>query len=210
MLRMLRAVTMLSGLSGLSGMRRHASHLAAFALIACAGMPVAQAFDAGGQALAAQGTLEAAFTPGDDIEGLLTAAVDQARRQVLVQAYILTSKPLTTSLIAARKRGVDVRVLVDAGQLNKLGHERVAAMLAAGVTVREETRYKSAHNKVIVIDAAGAGATVITGSYNFTWSAQNKNAENILIARKNPPLAAKYAANWTRHFEEAEAYRADR
>lgn len=197
-------------LSGLSGMRRQASHVAVFALIACACLPAAQAFDAGGQALPAQGTLETAFTPGDDIEGLLTDAVDKARRQVLVQAYILTSKPLTKSLIAARKRGVDVRVLVDAGQLNKLGHERIAAMLAAGVTVREETRYKSAHNKVIVIDAAGADATVITGSYNFTWSAQNKNAENILIARKNPPLAAKYVANWTRHFEDAEAYRADR
>jgi len=200
-------------LSCLSGMRRHASHVVAFAtfaLIACAGVPSAHAFVAGGQALPAQGTLEAAFTPGDDIEGLLIDAVDKARRQVLVQAYILTSKPLTSSLIAARKRGVDVRVLVDAGQLNKLGHERIAAMLAAGVTVREETRYKSAHNKVIVIDAAGADATVITGSYNFTWSAQNKNAENILIARKNLPLAAKYVANWTRHFEEAEAYRADR
>lgn len=207
MLRMLQAMAMLSGLSG---MRRHASHLVMFALIACASISVAHAFDAGGPALPAQGTLETAFTPGDDIEGLLTDAVDKARRQVLVQAYILTSKPLTKSLIAARKRGVDVRVLVDAGQLNKLGHERVAAMLAAGVTVREETRYKSAHNKVIVIDAAGADATVITGSYNFTWSAQNKNAENILIARKNPPLAARYVANWTRHFEEAEAYRADR
>jgi phosphatidylserine/phosphatidylglycerophosphate/cardiolipin synthase-like enzyme len=207
---MSRVLQVMVMLRALSGMRRHASHLAAFALIACVGIPVAHAFDAGRQVLAAQGTLETAFTPGDDIEGLLTDAVDKARRQVLVQAYILTSKPLTKSLIDARKRGVDVRVLVDAGQLNKLGHERVAAMLAAGVTVREETRYKSAHNKVIVIDAAGTGATVITGSYNFTWSAQNKNAENILIARKNPPLAAKYVANWTRHFEEAEAYRPDR
>ncbi|MFJ9450745.1 phospholipase D family protein [Herbaspirillum sp. NPDC101397] len=210
MLRMLRVMAMLPGLSGLSYLRRHASHLAAFALVACACLPAAQAFDAGGQALPAQGTLETAFTPGDDIEGLLTDAVAKARRQVLVQAYILTSKPLTNALIAARKRGVEVRVLVDAGQLNKLGHERIAAMLAAGVTVREETKYKSAHNKVIVIDAAGADATVITGSYNFTWSAQNKNAENILIARKNPPLAARYVANWTRHFEEADAYRPDR
>ncbi len=206
MLQMLQVMVMLPALAS---MRRHGGHLAAFALIACAGIPVAQAFDAGGQVLPAQGTLETAFTPGDDIEGLLTDAVDKARRQVLVQAYILTSKPLTKSLIAARKRGVDVRVLVDAGQLNKLGHERVAAMLVAGVTVREETRYKSAHNKVIVIDAADADATVITGSYNFTWSAQNKNAENILIARKNPPLAAKYVANWMLHFEEAEAYRPD-
>jgi len=57
---------------------------------------------------------------------------------------------------------------------------------------------------VIVIDSTTADATVITGSYNFTWTAQNKNAENMLIARRNPPLAAQYAANWERHFRDAQ------
>ncbi|WP_034296832.1 phospholipase D family protein [Herbaspirillum sp. RV1423] len=166
----------------------------------------AHAFDPGDRPTPAQGTLDAAFAPWDDVESLILDALGKARRQVLVQAYILTSKPLTNALIAAYKRGVDVRVLVDAGQLNKTGRDRIAAMQEAGIQVREETKYKNAHNKVIVIDAAGADATVITGSYNFTWTAQNKNAENILIARKNPPLAAKYAANWTRHFQEAEIY----
>lgn len=171
----------------------------------------AQAFDGGGvllksKPMAAQGSLQVAFTPDDDIEGLIAETLDQARKQVLVQAYILTSKPLTAALIAARKRGVDVRVLVDAGQLNKSGRDRIAELQHAGVKVWQETKYKNAHNKVIVIDADNADATVITGSYNFTWTAQNKNAENILVARKNPPLAAKYAANWMRHFQDAEAY----
>lgn len=164
-----------------------------------------QAFDPGGRSIPAQGTLDVAFAPWDDIEGLILDAIDNARRQILVQAYILTSRPLTDALIAARRRGVDVRVLVDAGQLNKTGRARLAAMQKAGVRIREETRYRNAHNKIIVIDAADADATVITGSYNFTWSAQNKNAENILIARRNLPLAARYAANWMLHFQEAEA-----
>lgn len=159
---------------------------------------------AAAQVMPAQGTLEVAFAPGDDIEERLLDALGQARRQVLMQAYMLTSKPLTQGLVAARRRGVDVRVLVDAGQLNKNGRDRIATLQAAGVKVAQETRYKSAHNKVIVIDATDADATVITGSYNFTWTAQNKNAENILIARRNPPLAARYAANWMRHFQEAE------
>jgi phosphatidylserine/phosphatidylglycerophosphate/cardiolipin synthase-like enzyme len=48
-------------------------------------------------------------------------------------------------------------------------------------------------------------ATVITGSYNFTWSAQHKNAENVLILGKNPPLAARYASNLQRHRQDAQA-----
>ncbi|MFZ1180788.1 MAG: phospholipase D family protein [Herbaspirillum sp.] len=183
-----------------------ACRAAILAVLLSAGVAgTAQAFDPGAHPTPAQGTLDAAFAPWDDIEGLILDAVDNARRQVLVQAYILTSKPLTGALIAARKRGVDVRVLVDAGQLNKTGRTRLAAMREAGIEIRAETKYRNAHNKIIVIDAADADATVITGSYNFTWSAQNMNAENILIARKNRLLAARYAANWMLHFQEAEA-----
>ena len=48
-----------------------------------------------------------------------------------------------------------------------------------------------AHNKVIIID----NKTVITGSFNFTRSAQKYNAENVLIIH-DPKLAEKYTANW--------------
>lgn len=156
------------------------------------------------QQLQAQGTVEAAFTPWDNIEAMLLAEIARAQRQVLVQAYILTSKPFTKALIQAHRRGVEVSLLIDTGQLNKTGQACLSLLQSAGVKVTLESRYKNAHNKVIVIDAMTEDATVITGSYNFTWSAQNKNAENILILRRNPPLAAVYAANWMRHFKDAE------
>ncbi|WDZ97127.1 phospholipase D family protein [Herbaspirillum sp. WKF16] len=156
-------------------------------------------------ALPAQGTLQAAFAPWDDIEGLIVGQLDGASRQVLVQAYLLTSRPITDALVQARKRGIDVRVLMDGGQLDKNAAERLRQLREAGVPVWLETRYRSAHNKVIVIDAALPSATVITGSFNFTWSAQHKNAENLLVLGRNPPLAARYAANWQRHREDAEA-----
>jgi phosphatidylserine/phosphatidylglycerophosphate/cardiolipin synthase-like enzyme len=47
---------------------------------------------------------------------------------------------------------------------------------------------------------------VITGSYNFTWSAQARNAENLLILRDNPALAETYLKNWQRHRRDAEPY----
>ena len=68
----------------------------------------ALAFSAGGIAQArntppvqpAKGTVQAAFTPDDDIEGLLADAIDQAREQVLVQAYLLSNKAITRALLA--------------------------------------------------------------------------------------------------------------
>jgi phosphatidylserine/phosphatidylglycerophosphate/cardiolipin synthase-like enzyme len=157
--------------------------------------------------LPAHGTLQAAFTPGDDIEHLLAGVIDGAQQQVLVQAYLLTNRKIVAALIAARRRGIDVRVLVDGGQLEKIGRRVLSRLNAAGIPVWLETRYQNAHNKVLVIDAGSAEPAVVTGSFNFTWTAQHKNAENVLIVREDPALAARYAANWERHRLEASPYR---
>jgi phosphatidylserine/phosphatidylglycerophosphate/cardiolipin synthase-like enzyme len=170
-------------------------------------LPQAFAFDNTPPIVAAQGSLQAAFAPWDDIEGLIAEAIDGARHQVLVQAYLLTDKKFAATLIAAQRRGIDVNVLADAEQFAKVDSSKLSELAAAGIPVWLETKYHNAHNKVIVIDAAEPGATVITGSFNFTWSAQHTNAENVLIARNNPALAARYAANWERHRQQATLYK---
>ena len=153
----------------------------------------------------AQGTLQAAFSPWDDVEALVVKTIDAAQVQVLLQAYLLTSRIIARSLVAAHQRGIDVRVLADEVQSHGES-SRLGQLVASGIPVWLETRYQNAHNKVIVVDAAGASPVVVTGSYNFTWAAQHKNAENILIVRQNPALATRYAANWERHRTEAVAY----
>lgn len=169
---------------------------------------VVLAFDAPPRPSAAQGTLQAAFAPWDDIEGIVIDVIDHAQAQVLMQAYLITNKKITASLIAAHRRGIDVQVLADANQSHE-NATKVPMLAAAGIPVWLETRYQNAHNKVIVIDAATTAATVVTGSFNFTWAAQHKNAENILIARSNPPLATRYARNWERQRQQAIAYPAN-
>lgn len=49
-----------------------------------------------------------------------------------------------------------------------------------------------AHNKVLVID----DATIITGSFNFTRAAQERNAENVLVIHGDREIARRYAENW--------------
>jgi len=156
--------------------------------------------------LPATGTVEALFTPWDDAEGALIRAIDGARRDIHVQAYLFTSRNLARALRAARQRGVAVRLLADREMVVNGGNSRVPELQAAGVDVRLETRYAAAHNKVLLIDAEGNDPVVITGSYNFTFSAQARNAENVLILRGNPALARSYLANWRRHRDEAQPW----
>jgi phosphatidylserine/phosphatidylglycerophosphate/cardiolipin synthase-like enzyme len=163
------------------------------------------AFDPLKAPMAAEGTLQPAFAPQDDIESLLIEVINNAKEEVLVQAYLLTNKKIATALIASHERGVDVRILADASQ-SRIDSSKVDMLVAAGIPVWLETKYLNAHNKVIVVDAHSTDATVVTGSFNFTWGAQHKNAENVLIARRNPRLASRYANNWDLHRLEAVRY----
>ena len=154
----------------------------------------------------AQGTVQLAFTPWDDAEALIVDSIRQARRQILVQAFSFTSRALANALIAAKRRGVDVQVLADREQTFGGESSRIPDLARAGIAVLLEVRYQSAHNKVMVIDEGTPEVAVITGSYNWTYAAQYKNAENVLILRRNPAVANAYAANWRRHRADALPY----
>ena len=152
------------------------------------------------------GSAQALFSPWDDIEGAIVARLRAAQRQVLVQAFSFTSRPIARALIEAKRRGLDVRVTADAAETQRLEGGRIPELAAAGIPVFIEERYQSAHNKVMVIDADLPSGTVITGSYNWSFAAQRRNAENVLIMRDQAALAARYRMNWERHQADAKPY----
>ncbi|CAN1525947.1 nuclease NucT [Burkholderiaceae bacterium] len=134
------------------------------------------------------------FSPPAGAAAAIVKAVDASEREVLVQAYGFTHQGIAQALVRAQQRGVAVQVLLDmkTGKSNR----GVADVLAAGhVAVREDGKHAIAHNKVMVID----GAVVITGSFNFTNSAEMRNAENTLIL-KSTELAQIYKKQWSQHW----------
>ena len=169
--------------------------------------PPAAAFDPRPSGVqAAQGTVEALFSPHDDIEAAILRVLRGARRSIHVQAYLFTSRALAAALIEAKARGVRVEVLADGEQAARAENSRIPQLLEAGIAVALEVRYAAAHNKIILVDAAEAGGAVVTGSYNFTYSARLRNAENVVVLRGNPPVLRAYLDNWKRHRAEAVSY----
>lgn len=155
--------------------------------------------------LPATGTVEAYFTPWDDAQSALVNAIDLAQRQVLVQAFVLTSRTIAASLIRAHRRGIDVKVLADQRQHTEVSGSQLVELVQAGIPVWLETRYRSAHHKLMLIDGATARSVIITGSYNFSRGAQYMNAENLLLIRGNAALSNRFESNWKRHQSEATA-----
>jgi phosphatidylserine/phosphatidylglycerophosphate/cardiolipin synthase-like enzyme len=142
----------------------------------------------------AEGQVIAAFTPEHDIAELIADKISEAKTEVLVLAYLFTNRKITAALIRAHKRGVKVEVVADRAQTFNLAQTTIRDFLGAGVPVWLDNRFAAAHNKVMVID----GATVITGSFNFTQAAQSRNAENVLVSLNARKLAAQYVDNYQR------------
>jgi phosphatidylserine/phosphatidylglycerophosphate/cardiolipin synthase-like enzyme len=154
--------------------------------------------------LPARGSVEVLFTPWDDAEGAIIRVLAEARHTIHVQAYVFTSRPIAKALREAHARGVRVAILADKEMDQRNEHSQIEKLAADGLEVRFETRYAAAHNKVLLIDATSPQPVVLTGSYNFSFSAQARNAENLLILRGNPDLAQRYLSNWQRHRADAE------
>jgi phosphatidylserine/phosphatidylglycerophosphate/cardiolipin synthase-like enzyme len=116
------------------------------------------------------------FTPGEDCEGRIVHVIGEARKQTPIQAYGFTSPPILDAVKAAAGRGVEVLVILD--KSNDRGRYSGATFLQnAGVPAWIDTAPGVAHSKVMVIEHM----LTITGSYNFTRSAEKRNAENLLV-----------------------------
>jgi len=143
---------------------------------------------------------EVCFTPGGDCTSRIVDTIGTARQTILVQAYSFTSAPIAKALVDAKKRGVDVRAVLDKSQRSER-YSGADFLVNGGVPVLIDAAHAIAHNKVMVID----GGVVITGSFNFTKAAQDKNAENLLVIH-DPVLASRYAMNWREHAGHSEPY----
>ncbi len=102
-------------------------------------------------------------------------------------AFSFTSDELATAISAANDRGVLVQGVIDASQAAGNQGGEYEALLARGIDVRLDGEGGSMHHKVLVID----GVIVVTGSYNFSASAEEQNDENTLIVH-DPALAEQY------------------
>jgi phosphatidylserine/phosphatidylglycerophosphate/cardiolipin synthase-like enzyme len=133
------------------------------------------------------------FSPRGGATSAIVSEIKRAEKSIDVAIYSFTSRKIAKALISAHKRGVKVRVVADEGSARS--RNSVLPLLEA---VGIEVRYKRGsggglmHNKYAVID----GKTVITGSFNWTVSAEKRNDENLLVIKRLPALVEAYEKNF--------------
>ncbi|WP_341757115.1 MULTISPECIES: phospholipase D family protein [unclassified Candidatus Tisiphia] len=134
--------------------------------------------------------LNVCFTPPSGCGSLIAQEISKAKDSIYIQAFGLTSQKIVDQLIKAKQNGVEIRVLLDRSNL----HDRYSKMhelKRAGIDVSIDKVPGIAHNKIMIIDKS----KVITGSFNFTNAADNRNAENVLLI-ENSDIAETYLQSW--------------
>jgi phospholipase D len=139
------------------------------------------------------------FTPPSGCGSLIAQEITKAKRSIYVQAYGLTSYSIINQLKLAKRRGIDVHVLLDGGNLSD-NKDVELDLKSAGISVYYDKMPGIAHNKVMIIDKQ----KVITGSFNFTNAADTKNAENVLLI-EDKNITKTYLMNWQKRFKSAKS-----
>lgn len=143
---------------------------------------------------AGDGGLVAQTAPGQEIRGLLSAALGAARGRVLAEAFALTDPEVLAGLAAAHRRGADVRVLLDPGEDVNQGAYRLLRAAGVGVRWYPPPRGAKLHAKAGLFDGR-----LLLGSANWSQGGLSVNHELDVAtsdAAATAAFAARFEADW--------------
>jgi phosphatidylserine/phosphatidylglycerophosphate/cardiolipin synthase-like enzyme len=124
----------------------------------------------------AAATIETYYAPEDLPATKLLELYGRAQRYIYVAVYGLTYPPAVKALIAAKRRGVDVRVITDREKLSDPKQEiALETLRLAGIPVRVNQHDGLMHLKQVVVD----DEVNASGSMNHTTSGNKYNDERL-------------------------------
>jgi phosphatidylserine/phosphatidylglycerophosphate/cardiolipin synthase-like enzyme len=144
-------------------------------------------------------THEVLYAPEDQPADRLVVLYESARQSIFLATYGLTYPPIVKALAAAKKRGVDVRIITDRGKLDDRNQRTALETLRlAGVPIKVNRYEGLMHIKQAVVD----DAINTSGSMNQTSSAARYNDERLDIFHDEASTLRakeKFLKMWTDH-----------
>ncbi|MFT4540714.1 MAG: cardiolipin hydrolase [Planctomycetota bacterium] len=120
---------------------------------------------------------QACFSPGEDCLRLITRQLDQTRVQADISVFTITDDRITRAIERAADQGVRLRLLSDNDKAFDLGSD-IDRLSGHGIPVAVDTPPSHMHHKFATFD----GQKLLTGSYNWTRSAADRNEENLILS----------------------------
>ncbi|MBU2471836.1 MAG: T9SS type A sorting domain-containing protein, partial [Bacteroidetes bacterium] len=146
--------------------------------------------------------VESYFSPSDRTTTGIAKTLGKAQGSINVAILSFTRKELADSIVSKKKAGKKARVIMDN---NSDTGNQFDYLLTNGVDVRLKSGSGMLHHKYAIVDAEPFGLTsyLVTGSHNWSSSAETKNDENTVIVRNNR-VANLYLQEFAARYYEAD------
>ncbi|MBK7451817.1 MAG: hypothetical protein IPP55_15875 [Anaerolineales bacterium] len=141
--------------------------------------------------------IQVLFSPEDSAVSHLIALINDAQVSIRFLAFSFTDYPMAQAMIARAQSGVDVQGVFETFGSNSPRSE-LKTFWCAGLPVRQDGNSSFLHDKIIIID----NSIVVTGSLNFSSSADEDNEENVIIL-DNPEIAGLYLQEYQKLWDQA-------
>jgi phosphatidylserine/phosphatidylglycerophosphate/cardiolipin synthase-like enzyme len=140
------------------------------------------------------GKSEVFFAPHDRPRDQLVALINQARTHIYAAVFVITDQKIASALTRAKGRGIPVEIITDAACMQTRGN-KIEMLKQGSVDIflykrPPHTKVDTGpymHHKFAIIDN-----NIWTGSYNWTRSASERNAENALLITEDLALHRRY------------------
>jgi phospholipase D len=137
------------------------------------------------------------FSPKGGCEDQIIYWISRANVSLHILIYSFTLDSIGDALVEAHNQGLAVRVVLEKSQVSQ--YSEYQKLKAAGIMVRNDTNSKLMHNKVMIID----GVIVITGSFNWSQNAEERNNENLIVINSTY-VAAVYEEEFAKIWSESQ------
>lgn len=142
--------------------------------------------------------LDIYFSPDDHVEAGLLDILDNAQSSIYFLAFSFTSDPLGEAIRRQAANGLEVKGVMETDQVKSNAGSEYDVFRSAGLDVRLDGNPGQMHHKVMIIDKQ----IVVTGSYNFSFSAETKNDENLIVIY-DPEIAGQFVQEFQRIYAMA-------
>jgi len=132
------------------------------------------------------------FSPGNSCRNTIIQKIKSAKDSVKICVFTISDDQISQEIIACHKRGISVKIITDNDKCFDLGSD-IEFIEKKGVPVKIDSSPNHMHHKFCIIDKT----TLITGSYNWTRSAAERNQENILVTTEK-----EVTKSYVREFEK--------
>ncbi|KAB8143999.1 phospholipase [Chloroflexia bacterium SDU3-3] len=143
-------------------------------------------------------TISVFYSPEDGVAKHVLESLNQAKKSIRFMAFSYTADPIADAMISKHKAGLTVDGVFEAQNAKGTGAD-FSKLQNGGVNILTDGNCYIMHHKTIIID----DHIVITGSYNFTASAERSNDENLVII-DSPTIASIYLDEFSRVFGQAQ------